>query len=378
IRRHPVDPTKWQVRYVDPTGRERSKTFKRKTDAESFLIHVEAQKQRGEWVDPDRAATRLQDWAERWLATRTHLKPKTITGYESLLRTHIVPRFGTMRLDCIEALSIEAWMADLQAAGLSSSRIRQAHQLLGALLKAAVHSRYLVRNPSEGTKPPRAKPREKLFLEPHQIDALADAVADHYRTLIYLLGYGGLRWGEAVALRRHRIDMLRGRIEISESLAEVGGKLIFGPTKNHRTRSIVVPIFLRDMLHQHSLQYAKPAADALVITTISGAPVRNSNFSRRVWKPGLRAGGLPPGLRIHDLRHTAAALLISRGAHPEAIKRHLGHSSIMVTMDTYGHLFPSETEALAHALDALYIDSQTDNRRTKHGQGRSAEYGSQQ
>ena len=107
IRRHPVDNSKWQVRYVDPGKRERSKTFRRKVDAEKFLIQVESQKQRGEWIDPDLAATPFADWAHSWITTRTHLKPKTLDGYQSLLRIHIVPRFGAARLDRIDGLSIE-------------------------------------------------------------------------------------------------------------------------------------------------------------------------------------------------------------------------------------------------------------------------------
>jgi len=89
--------------------------------------------------------------------------------------------------------------------------------------------------------------------------------------------------------------------------------------------------------------------------------------TKNVWKPALGKAELPGVLRIHDLRHTSAALLISRGAHPEAIKRHLGHSSIVVTIDVYGHLFLSEAETLAQALDDLYAQHQTDKRRTKPG-----------
>ena len=93
--------------------------------------------------------------------------------------------------------------------------------------------------------------------------------------------------------------------------------------------------------------------------------MRNSNFTKNVWQPAIAAAELPERLRIHDLRHTAAALLISQGVHPEAIKRHLGHSSIVVTMDVYGHLFPSEAESLAEALDDLSAQNQTHKTRTK-------------
>ena len=104
--------------------------------AEKYLIHVEAQKQRAEWIDPELSATPLEDWAQRWLATRANLKPKTHAGYESLLRVRILPRFGRERLDRIDPVSIEGWVADLVAEGLSASRVRQVHRVLSQILKA--------------------------------------------------------------------------------------------------------------------------------------------------------------------------------------------------------------------------------------------------
>lgn len=365
IRRHPVDETKWQVRYIDPAGRERSKTFPRKVDAEKYLIHVEAQKQRAEWINPELSSTLFEDWAEGWLANRTHLKPKTFSGYESLLKVHIVPRFGSSRLDRIDSLAIEEWVADLKASGLSASRIRQAHNVLSQILKTAVRARYLPANSAEGIDLPRKPRREQLFLTPAEVDRLAQHVEDEYKTLVYVFAYGALRWGEAAALRRRRVDVLRGNLEVSESLAEVGGDLHFGPTKNYRNRLVTLPKFLREMLNHQLVTYAAPEPNALLFTASNGSPMRNSNFSTNVWRPAVLAAGLPAGLRVHDLRHTAVAILISQGVHPEAIKRFLGHSSIMVTMDIYGHLFPSEQVAVAQALDDAFAQSQTDKRRTK-------------
>jgi integrase len=189
-------------------------------------------------------------------------------------------------------------------------------------------------------------------------------VPDRYSTLIYLLAYTGVRWGEAAGLRRRRIDVLRSRIEVSEALEEVGGSVSFGTTKNHKRRTIVIPSFLRDLLNDHVLRLGIGDQEDLVFTATNGTPMRNSNFSSYVWKPAVAAADLPTSLRIHDLRHTAAALLIAQGGHPEAIKRQLGHSSIRVTMDTYGHLYPSEAEALAMAMDEVFLRTQTDNRRT--------------
>ena len=344
IRRHPVDNSKWQVRYIDPAGRERSKTFRRKVDAEKYLIHVEAQKQRAEWINPELSSTLLEDWAESWLANRTHLKPKTFSGYESLLKVHILPRFGSAPLDRIDSLSIEAWIADLKASGLSASRIRQAHNVLSQILKSAVRARYLPANVAEGIDLPRKPRREQLFLTPNEVDRLAREVEDEYRTLVYVFAYGALRWGEATALRRRRVDVLRGTLDVAESLAEVGGGLHFGPTKNYRDRVVTLPKFLREMLNHHLVTYTAPEPNALLFTASNGSPMRNSNFSSNIWRPAVQAAGLPDGLRVHDLRHTAVAILISQGVHPEAITRFLGHSSIMATMDIYGHLWtPMDT-----------------------------------
>ena len=365
IRRHPVDKTKWQVRYIDPTGRERSRTFRRRVDAERFLVHVEAQKQRAEWIDPERSATMFEDLAGRWIATRSHLKPTTFEGYHSLLRVHIIPAFGSTRLDRIDRMSIESWLAERRQAGLSASRRRQAFQILRQILEAAVQDRYLPSNPAAGIKLPKLTRREELYLDAEQVEHLASLAPLQFRALVYVFAYGGLRWGEAVALRRRRVDVLRSRLEVAESMADVAGQIIFGPTKNYRNRTLVLPRFLRDMLNDHLLHYTGPGPEGLLFSAENGAPLRNSNFNRRVWKPLRDEAGLPEGLRIHDLRHTAVAFLVSQGAHPEAIKRYMGHSSIAVTMDIYGHLFPSDAEDLADRLDALFRRTQTDKRRTK-------------
>ncbi len=136
-------------------------------------------------------------------------------------------------------------------------------------------------------------------------------------------------------------------------MSDVSGQLHFGPTKNYRRRTIFLPQFLVNKLAAHIAAHVGPDPQDLIFTTPNGSPLRNGNFNKRVWKPAIEEAGLAP-LRIHDLRHTTASLLISEGAHPKAIQVHLGHSSIAVTMDRYGHLFPSDQEDLAARLNARY------------------------
>ena len=148
-----------------------------------------------------------------------------LEGYRSLYRTHIEPDFGKYPLNRIERHQVEDWVAGLRHKGLSASRTRQAHQLLRALLKAAVPDR-IKRNPADAVALPTPSRREQSFLDAGQLSALAAAVPDRYHALILVLGYGGLRWAEAVGLRRRRCDLLHGRVIVAETLSEVPGSSI--------------------------------------------------------------------------------------------------------------------------------------------------------
>lgn len=341
---------------MDPSGKERAKNFSRKSDAERFLVSIETDKLRGDWVDPRLARTSFEEWTGRWWGATSHLKTYTRDSYESLLRVHVFPRFAQATLGSIQAVDIREWLADLDRSGLSASRIRQAYFLLAQILRSAVESGYLAKNPCVGVKLPRMQVPEMRFVNAAQVEALASAIREPYGVLANTLAYAGLRWGEAVALRRGRCELLRSRLHVVESLSETSEGLLFGATKAYQRRTVVVPGFLRDQLAEHLAGHVGAADDALVFSSPNGEPLRRGNFSRRVWKPALEIARLD--LRPHDLRHTCATLLIAEGAHPKAVQAQLGHSSIQVTMDRYGHLFPSAAEELAGRLDAVHRRTQ--------------------
>lgn len=166
---------------------------------------------------------------------------------------------------------------------------------------------------------------------------------------------------EAVGLRRRHSDVLRGRLTIEETLSEVRGVLHRAPTKTYETRTVALPGFVRDALAEHLNKNTKPARDALVFTSPGGEPSRSSNFRRRVWLPAIEGldGRVPLGLTPHHLRHTCASLLIRSGAHAKAIQAQLGHSSITVIMDIYGHLFEDDMDELAQRLDTAHRKAKT-------------------
>jgi integrase len=308
--------------------------------------------------DPARTADAqtLEAWSKEYLGFSVHLKPKTRVGYESLLKTRILPAFGPLPLDAIDGLAIRRWIAEMHSEGLSASRIQQSYRLLSQMLTSAIDCGLLERNPCARVRIPRGVRTEMSCLTADEVERLADAVPVRYRPLIHVLAYGGLRWGEATALRKHRCDLENGRLIIAESLADVNGRAIFGETKTHRVRKTRIPDFLVEEFRAHQ-ETVDPAPDALLFTAPKGGPLRIANFRRRVWWPALDAAGLPRSTRIHDMRHTCASLLIRQGVHPKAIQHHLGHASIQITMDRYSHLLPDQFDDLASKLDRVHTDA---------------------
>jgi integrase len=161
------------------------------------------------------------------------------------------------------------------------------------------------------------------------------------------LAFCGLRWGEAAGLKVGRVDLLRRRLTVAETLSEVGGHLIWGTPKNHQVRSVPMPGFLVDRLAQ--VVNGLPA-DALVFTTWRGKPLRNLNFRRDVFNKAADDAGLH-GLTPHELRHTAASLAVSAGANVKAVQRMLGHASAAMTLDVYSGLFDADLDGVAERLD---------------------------
>jgi integrase len=179
---------------------------------------------------------------------------------------------------------------------------------------------------------------------------------------VLVLGYCGLRWGEAAGLRVHRVDTMRGRLEIAEAVSDVNGQLIFGTPKSHQSRSVPVPGFLRDRLAEH---LAGMDRDSLVFTAHRGGTLRSGTFRRSVFDPAARAVGLE-GFVPHELRHTAASLAIASGASVKGVQAILGHASATLTLDRYGHLFGDELDAVADRIDAAARAAQ-DVSRTRRG-----------
>jgi integrase len=197
-----------------------------------FLTGIENDKLRGTWTDPALGRVQLADWYALWRQATVELRPNTEARDERLFRLHILPRFGSMPLVAITQCEVRAWVTHTTRQGLAPSTVRRAYQLLGKVMGAAVDAGMIGQNPCRRVPLPRIEPREMRFLTPAEVARLADdSIRPTYRALVLLGAYGGLRIGEMAGLRRGRVDLDHGMVEVVEIVTEVSGYLHFGPPK---------------------------------------------------------------------------------------------------------------------------------------------------
>ena len=346
----------WRARYRDPEGKQRSRNFSRRRDAELFLTSTEHAKASGSYVDPVLGKITFDTWAKEWRAGIVDLRPSTLARDDGYLKRYLQPTFGEKRLAEIDHAVVRAWVAGLIARGLAPSTVVLAGLLMRKIMATAVTAGRIPASPCNGIRLPRIEREEARFLAPAEIGALTDTINERYRGLVMLGAFGGLRIGEMLGLRAKHLDLLHGRVNVAEILVEVSGQLYFGPPKTRAgRRAVPLPRVAIDALDDHLRRYPAAQGD-LVFSAPEGGPVRLASWRRRFWKPAVEVSGLSP-LRPHDLRHTAVALWIAAGATPREIATRAGHTSVVTVLDRYGHLFPDSEQKVNAALDVLARDA---------------------
>ncbi len=340
------------VRFRTSDGQQRSRQFKRKKDAEAYVNVVEVDRLQSALIDPRLGRMTVGEWWDRWWPTVTHLRPSTRARDAQFFRTHVRPVFGDVPLGKLDRTSVRSWVAELgspRGSDLAPATIHRIVQLLNQCVNAAVEDRLIQHNPVAKLPLPKIERREMRFLSADEVWRLADAIDPQYRSFVLLGGFGGLRLGEMLGLRWGRVDLLRRRVHIAETLVDIEGHIHFGPPKTKAAvRSVPIPSFVCEELSV--LVEVETEPDVLVFQSPQGHPVRPTLFRRRSWQPAVEAAGLAP-LRIHDLRHTAVSLWIAEGAHPKHVAVLAGHTSVSVVLDRYGHLYPQQDEELVAALE---------------------------
>jgi integrase len=301
---------------------------------------------------------------------RPSLRPTTYEAYERLARLHILPQLGQLRLARLTAQELQSLYARLLEKGLSPKTVALAHAFLHRVLGQAVRWGLLAQNPADAAEPPRAQRPPARALTPEEAGRLLEAARSDRLYALYVLAVTcGLRQAELLGLRWKDVDLEEATLAVRQRLYRVKGRWVVSEPKTARGRRLVtLPALAVQALRQ--LEERLRAGElweenGLVFANQLGRPIEKQNLLRRSFWPLLERAGLPR-IRFHDLRHTAASLLLSQGVHPKVVQERLGHATIAITMDTYSHVMPSLQREAAARLDSLlgdgadsHFDSQT-------------------
>jgi Site-specific recombinase XerD len=344
---------RYRVRYRKPDHSQTDKRgFKTKHAADLFLASIEVKKATGEYIDPTAARIEVGVLATGWLAAKASaLKPSSFSVLQTAWRVHVEPIWAQRQIGTIRHSEVQAWTASLASQRSATVTIR-ACGILAGILDGAVKDRRIPNNPARDIKLPRKSKKSRRYLDHTQVETLAVECGER-GLLVRLLAYTGLRWGEAVALRIHSVDMPRRRILVQANAPFVAGKITPGTPKSHEKRSVPFPKFLDSPLAE---QREGNDHDDLLFPGVGGTYLHPPSFTRGWFQEAKKRAhildaSIPIDLTLHDLRHTAASLAINSGATVLAVQRMLGHASAAMTLDTYSDLFEDDLDAVAERLN---------------------------
>ena len=365
----------YQLIYELPRGADGRRRQERRTvhgtkrDAEAKLREILTALDRGDHVTPTKETVGafLERWLETYASIRTSLR--TQRDYRGIVRRYLTPSLGDMVLATLRPADVQGLYSDLLARGLSAQTVLHTHRLLSEALSHAVKWGAVVRNVCAAVDPPRPEKKEMVALDTEGVDRLfASAEGSRYRDVFLIALYTGLRRPEVLGLRWDYVDVERRRLHIVAGLHFLTGMgLVLLPTKTTRSRRPVsftteVVDELRQVRGAQIVQKAElgPAWQDLgfVFTRPDGRPLDPAKVTNGFAEVMKRAG--LPGVRLHDLRHTHASLMLQAGVHAKVVSERLGHASVGITLDTYSHVLPGVQEEAAetfsnfsdHAIDS--------------------------
>ena len=346
---------KWLVRVDlgrDATGKRRrvnKLVHGTKKDAQSVLNNMLRNKDLGVLAEPTRQS--LNGFLDFWLETaaKPRLRARTFVEYKSQLERYVRPDLGSLKLEQVTPVVIQALYAKLLGKGLSARTVRLTHAILGNALKQAVKWRMLPFSPADAVDLPKQQRQEMRAL--NQLEALRflETVAGtRWDVLFTTLLTTGLQPSEALALKWTDLDLTTGQLSVQRTVKRVDGAWVYEEpkTKSSRRRLELPPGTVRALL-------GLERDGELVFTNGLGEPVNIYAVIEHHFKPALTRIGLPKEIRLYDLRHTHATLLLSKGVHPKIVSERLGHSSTQITLDTYSHVLPHMQKETAEKLEAM-------------------------
>jgi integrase len=338
-----------------------------KKDAQKYLTAKTREKDLGVFVEP--ALMPLNQFLDRWLTeiAQNKLRARTFDNYESLLNCHVRKILGSKRLSDIQAYEVQKLYNDMKKAKYSPKTIRHVHNVLSSALKQAVRWKMIIQNPCEFSELPRMEKTEMMYFTPEETAKFLNAAKDDkFFSAFYLAIETGMRPEEYLGLRWKDIDFENKALSVRRALVvKKGGGFIFTEPKTKKSRRSI-PLsntaikILKEYRRNQLEERMKLGADYqnldLVFASEIGTPLLHGNLLRRHFKP-IRDKADLPKIRLYDLRHTTATLLLSAGENPKVVSERLGHASIVLTLDTYSHVLPTMQKTATDKIEKLMFGS---------------------
>ncbi|NEG89802.1 tyrosine-type recombinase/integrase [Bifidobacterium aerophilum] len=363
---------RYRVRYRKPDGTQTDRRgFRRKIDAETWAAeHVTIAKAEGRYIDPTAGRTTVGTLWPAWIAAKkTRCKASYIDSLEREWDHRVEPKWGNREVASLTHGEIQEWVSLLTAgvrkAGaedewetppVSATVVLRAEGILSALCRQAVRDRLIPATPCDGLELPKKRRKEHRYLTMAELVRLADA-AGWRRTIVLTLGLTGIRWGELVGLRVGDVDLEHHRLWVRRNATEVKGEIVVDTPKSDKWRKVVYPALLDRELRALC---GTRSDDVILFEARGGGWLRrkkgpNDESSWFYW--ARKRAGIKGEMTVHDLRHTAASLMIKSGANVKAVQRQLGHTSAAMTLDVYADLFDDDLDAVGEAMNALLLEN---------------------
>jgi integrase len=343
-----------------------------KKDAQHYLNKALSDLDSGNFVEP--TALTVGSYLDRWLVAvaRPRVSRRTADGYAALLKRYIREPIGQKRLAKLQPLDIQKVYGDMQSRGLSARVVRHTHAVLHSALKQAVKWGILARNPSDSVELPKVPFKEQRVLSTDEAQIFLKVAATMPRGLIFEFALlSGMRPEEYLAIQWSDIDFERGTAQVRRALVWHKKSWSFEEPKTARSRRVV---FLPALLLRKLVAYKRKQAEErlklgpiwqafdLVFCNELGLPLQIPNLTYRYFRPILTEAKLSR-IRLYDLRHTCATLLLAANEHPKIVSERLGHASITLTLDTYSHVLPSMQQGATVKLESILFPVDTAQRK---------------
>lgn len=353
---------RWQARYDDPTGRERTSLHRTKTEAEAEVIRQEAAKQSGSWLDPKAGVVTVEAFAlETWLPAQAIIE-RTEREYRGALERYLIPEWGPRQMRSIKPSEAGAWQQLLVSRyKLSGGYPNRVARYVRGVFRLAVTDRVIAVSPFDGIKAPTLV---EAVVDPPDLAEVRQLLAHAYKPLwaamFEVAAQTGLRSGELRGMRLDKVDFLRKAYRVEEQLVYEKGKSQYLDDVKTGAGRRVLPLHQRTVDVLAAWVAAHPPARGgewagLVFAMPDGTPVGESTVDWAL-KNTCRKAGLRKR-HLHELRHHYASVLIAGGENPKVVQRRLGHKDVMTTMRTYAHLFAEADEQTRAVLDAAWSDA---------------------